>query len=104
MNPRSITLPLVLALTLASSTGAAFAYPGQQYAARAQISIQQARAIALKALPGGRIVDQELEKEKGGSGLRYSFDVTLHGMTHEIGVDAKTGNVLENAVEGANPD
>lgn len=103
MKRRSLFLPATLALAVTSSA-VAFAYTGQQYAGQAKVSLQHARAIALKALPGGKITDQELEKEKGGSGLRYSFDVVLHGKTHEIGVDAKTGKILENAVEGANPD
>jgi hypothetical protein len=48
----------------------------------------------------GKITDEELEKEKGGSGLRYSFDIKNGGVTHEVGVDAKTGKLLENSVEG----
>jgi hypothetical protein len=45
-----------------------------------------------------------LEREKGGSGLRYSFDISRHGVTHEVGVDTVTGKVLENSVEGPHPD
>jgi uncharacterized membrane protein YkoI len=40
-----------------------------------------------------------LEKEKGGSGLRYSFDIKNGSVVHEVGVDAKTGKILENSVE-----
>jgi len=65
--------------------------------------LDQARVVALKAFPG-EITDQKLEKEKGGSGLRYSFDIKNAGMTHEVGVDAATGELLENSVEGAKPD
>lgn len=42
--------------------------------------------------------------EAGDSGLRYSFDITSAEMTHEVGVDAKTGKALENSVEGADSD
>ena len=49
-------------------------------------------------------VMKELEKEAGGSGLRYSFDVAAAGATYEVGVDAKSGKVLENKREGAHPD
>ena len=45
--------------------------------------------------------DQELEKEGGGTGLRYSFDVASHGKTIEVGVDAVTGKVLENGADSA---
>ena len=81
----------------------AFAYTGEKLAANAKITIDQARSIALKARPG-TITDEELEKEKGGSGLRYSFDIKSSGIVHEVGVDAQTGKVLENAKEGPNPD
>jgi uncharacterized membrane protein YkoI len=66
----------------------------------AGISLPQARAIAL-ATTSGKIVDEELEHERGGSGLRYSFDIKNGPVTHEVGVDAKTGRVLENSVERA---
>jgi uncharacterized membrane protein YkoI len=66
----------------------------------ARVSLPQARAIAL-ATTSGQIVDEELEHERGGSGLRYSFDIKNGPVTHEVGVDAKTGRVLENSVERA---
>jgi hypothetical protein len=56
-----------------------------------------------KAYPG-KITDEELEKEQGGSGLRYSFDIKRGAVTHEVGVDAQNGKVLENAKEGTHPD
>ena len=66
----------------------------------ARIGLPQARAIAL-ATSYGQITDEELEHERGGSGLRYSFDIKNGRVTHEVGVDAKTGRVLENSVESA---
>ncbi len=92
------TFMAAMMLTLAVS------YPGQQFASKAKISIAQARAIALKAVPGGKIAGQELEKEQGGSGLRYSFDIKAGMKVHEVGVDANTGKVLENSIEGSKPD
>ena len=82
----------------------AHAFDGQQYTKDAKVTLEQARAIALKAIPGATITDQELEHEKGGSGLRYSFDVKVGQAEHEIGVDAKKGAVLENSVDGPNKD
>ena len=93
----------LLGLVLTVAATSAFAYPGQKLAGEAKVSIEQARAIALKAHPG-KITDEELEREKGGSGLRYSFDIRNGKVTQEVGVDAKTGELLENAPEGANPD
>ena len=60
------------AMTLGSLP--AVAYTGQELSKGAKVSIDEARALALKAHPG-TITDQELEKENGGSGLRYSFAV-----------------------------
>jgi uncharacterized membrane protein YkoI len=67
------------------------------------IGMPQARRIALKAWPGGEIVKEELERERGGSGLRYSFDMKHGSEWREVGVDAVTGAILENTAEGANP-
>ena len=79
------------------------AYTGQALEKNAKISMVQATDIVLKARPG-QITDKELEREAGGSGLRYSFDVKSDGVTYEVGVDAQSGKVLENNPEGANPD
>jgi uncharacterized membrane protein YkoI len=78
-------------------------YTGEELAKNAKITLSEARIIALKSFPG-KITDEELEKEKGGSGLRYSFDIKNAGLTHEVGVDAKTGKLLENRAEGRQTD
>ena len=49
------------------------AYTGEKFAKQAKVTIDQARTIALQARTG-TITDEELEHEKGGSGLRYSFE------------------------------
>jgi uncharacterized membrane protein YkoI len=104
-KPRSATVVGALTLIAALVGGAsiATAYSGEELAKTAKVKLEDARAIALKARPG-TIADQELEKEKGGSGLRYSFDIKDGKVTYEVGVDAQTGKVLENAAEGAHPD
>lgn len=93
----------IAGLILTAATASAFAYTGQKFEKEAKVSIEQARATALKAHPG-KITDEELEQEKGGSGLRYSFDIRHGKVTQEVGVDAKTGQILENAPEGPNAD
>ena len=93
----------LLGVVLTVAAVNAFAYKGQQLAGEAKVSMEKARVIALKAHPG-KITDEELEREKGGSGLRYSFDIRNGKVTQEVGVDAQTGAVLENAPEGPNPD
>jgi len=81
----------------------AFAYDGEEYAPQAHVSIADAEALALK-VRSGEITDKELEKEADGNELRYSFDIKSDGVTYEVGIDARTGAVLENAPEGSNPD
>jgi uncharacterized membrane protein YkoI len=100
MRPASVA---ILCGLLAGAAVPAFAYTGQELAGTAKLSLTQARAIALKAVPG-TIADQELEKEDGGSGLRYSFVIKKGAKTYEVGVDAQTGAILENQPEGKNPD
>lgn len=85
------------------STGGAIAYSGENLASGAKITMEQAVVIVQKARPG-TITDKELEREGGGSGLRYSFDVKSGSRTYEVGVDAVSGAVLENGAEGKNPD
>ena len=100
-------LILIGAATLLATTGAFAAAPnhfvGANLMPMAKVSLAKARQTALAAHPGV-ITDQELEKEGGGSGLRYSFDIKAHGKTFEVGVDAKTGKLLENQAEGPNRD
>jgi hypothetical protein len=100
----------LLCLTAAVSLGAAGAvaanashFAGSNFLPLAKITLAQARSTALGARPG-EITDQELEKERGGSGLRYSFDIKSNGKTFEVGVDARTGKVLENDGEGPDAD
>src|SRR5881398_3067846 len=89
------------------ATGALAAKPnqfaGSELLPQAKVTLAQARSTALKVRPG-RITDQELEKESGGTGLRYSFDIKTKGTTFEVVVDARTGKVLENRREGPHPD
>lgn len=78
-------------------------FKGDKLASKAKLTLTEAEDIAVKARPG-TVTDRELEREKGGSGLRYSFDIKAGGATYEVGVDAKTGAVLENGAEGKNAD
>jgi uncharacterized membrane protein YkoI len=96
-------LCMSIAAGMLSVPALAGAFTGHELAGQARISLHQARSIALRAFPG-TITDQELEREHGGSGLRYSFDIRRDGMVHEVGVDAISGKVLENSPEGAHPD
>ena len=95
---------LALSAIALSVTGAsAKPFVGAELASQAKVSLAAARKTALAVRPG-TITDQELEKESGGTGLRYSFDIKSHGKTFEVGIDGRTGKVLENKAEGPNPD
>lgn len=98
-----VIAPILAASALAFFCAVAMAYTGEELAKDAKITVQAARDMALKARPG-TITDEELEKESGGSGLRYSFDIKAGSRTYEVGVDAVTGKVLENKREGKHPD
>ena len=74
------------------------AYTGAELAKDSKLNISEATVIAHKARHG-QIVLEELEKMKGGSGLRYSFDIKDAGVVYEVAVDAQTGKVLENDVD-----
>ena len=97
---------LVLAISFAMASTIATiaqAYDGSEYAGEAKLTLAQAEAIAQKAYPG-TFVEVELEHKRGGSGLRYSFDIRAHHLTHEVAIDANTGKVLENSRESENED
>jgi uncharacterized membrane protein YkoI len=100
LSRRGMHLGLALTIALA---GASVAKESDKLVAKAKVTLAQAKAIALKVRPG-EITDNELERERGGSGLRYSFDIKSAGKTYEVGVDARDGKILENKIEGPNPD
>ncbi len=91
-------LALGFGAALLATATIAFAYPGEKLASHARITIAAARTTALKAAPG-KIVSQELETELGGSGLRYTFDIKTTTGVREVGIDAKSGAILENTAE-----
>ncbi len=62
---------------------------------KAKITLEEARAIALKRV-NGTVIDEELEKEKGR--LQYAFDIKdSDGKIWDVEIDAITGEVLQAA-------
>ena len=90
MLKRTQIATFVAALTLG---GAALATA----APAPRISMAQARAMALKLAPG-KLISSEYEKE--GGIWRYSFDIQQRDHVQEIGIDGRTGRVVENKSEG----
>jgi hypothetical protein len=75
----------------------------QQREARARITVEQAREVALRAVPGS-VTDSELEKENGR--LIYSFEITRPGEQRysfgkgkhsivEVNVSAVDGSIVD---------
>ena len=98
-----VTVRILLVASCVTGAAAAQAFAGEELAKEAKVTIAQARRIALKIHPG-KITDEELEREEGGSGLRYTFEIRSGKATREVGVDAATGKVLQNQTEGKTPD
>jgi uncharacterized membrane protein YkoI len=63
---------------------------------KTQLTMEDARKIALQK-ESGNVKSQELEKEKGR--WIFSFDIERDKQIHEVGVDANTGEILEDSVE-----
>jgi hypothetical protein len=96
---KSIILSACL-LLLVVPVGWALAHESQaDLRDEAAISFDVARAAALSAVPGGRIVEEELERE--GAGLIYAFDIEApgDGSWRDVEIDAMTGVVVQNLVD-----
>jgi uncharacterized membrane protein YkoI len=82
-----------IAAALAGTASLAAAAPPP----KPEVSMAHAKAMALKLAPG-KIISSEYEKE--GGIWRYSFDIQQKGHVQEIGIDARTGKIVENKSEG----
>jgi hypothetical protein len=98
MTRPTLTVALVLALTSACSEGAessrdVIELPADLMA-RAEVTVEAAKATALAHVPGGVVAAGELEEE--GGELIYSFDIRVEGSEgiEEVHVDAITGAVV----------
>jgi uncharacterized membrane protein YkoI len=87
---------MIAALMLVAAV--AMAETQAQLQKEAKISMEKARATALKKVPGGKIESAELEREHGK--LIYSFDIKTSkpGVT-EVNVDAITGKIISSKQE-----
>ncbi|MEO8454985.1 MAG: PepSY domain-containing protein [Sphingomicrobium sp.] len=84
-------------LTLVAALAAGSTAIANAKAPPAKISKARAEAMALKLAPG-KIISSEYEYE--GRGWRWSFDIQQKGQVQEIGIDGRTGKVVENKSEG----
>jgi peptidase YpeB-like protein len=110
MNIRT-TLVIGFIVGALATAGSLSAAPPDQTAVRhdvpsdlakqAKISLEEARATALKRVPGGEVRSEELEREHGK--LIYSFDIQVPGKSgvEEVNVSAITGKVIGKKHESA---
>jgi len=70
-------------------------------AAKAKVTLEQARKTALRAVPNAKVKAEELEREHGK--LVYSFDLQVPGKPgiEEVQVDAMSGKVVSHQHESA---
>lgn len=66
----------------------------------AKVTKAEAEKIALKAVPGGRVMEAELEHESGE--FIWSLDVKSGKETKEVWVDPQSGKVVKVTTESAN--
>lgn len=70
--------------------------------ARVKITLEEARAIALKRVEGS-VLDEELEKENGR--LQYAFDICNNdGKVWDVEISAVTGEVLQAIADDDDPE
>ncbi len=88
---------MAFALTIGATALHAQAKPS--LAAQARVSRDSAQKLALAQVPGGRIIDGELEREKGK--LIWSFDIRTQGKSgiDEVQIDAVSGALVSNEHE-----
>ena len=90
-------LKLLRIISLIAMLGAGSTAIAAVKAPTPRIAMAAAKAMALKLAPG-KIISSEYEKE--GGIWRYSFDIQQKGNVQEIGIDGRTGKVVENKSEG----
>lgn len=87
---------MVRLFILSAALGATIAPAAATTGPIAGPSLAQARQIALKVAPG-KVVKSDYETEDGF--WRYSFDIKQGRAIREIGVDARSGHIVENTLE-----
>lgn len=69
--------------------------------ADAGISVDQARAIALRQTNGGVVVEADIHGYKKGRPV-YEFEIINNGVKYDIEIDGVSGGILKSKVKGTN--
>ncbi|MBO3743412.1 PepSY domain-containing protein [Actinoplanes flavus] len=75
----------------------AFASPSVTAPAGGEVTADEARAIALRAVPGGTVESVERDTEHGR--LVWDVDVIEGGVEHDLDVDATTGEITSHQID-----
>lgn len=86
---------LLAAIALLLSVNLAYADGGSKREKDAKVSRDQAKEIALRQLPGGTVVDCDLEKKKGKLFWKVEVKSTDGKQKKEMKVDANSGEVSD---------
>lgn len=97
-RPTTIALAAVLAAGL---TSASPPLPRTQLSRRRRRSRCPKRAPRRSRPSPARSRRRNSSRKQAAGGLRYSFDIATAAGTREVGIDAKTGAVLENSADNA---
>ena len=90
-----MTKPRILIAAFATLTMAGVAQAAT-HPPKAQLSMAQARMMALRIAPG-KVTEAKFEGN--GAAGRYAFDIRQGKRIHEIGIAASNGKVVENKWE-----
>jgi len=86
---------LLGAIAMLLSVNVAYADGGNKKEGEAKITRDQAKEIALKQLPGGTVVDCDLEKKKGKLYWEVEVKSSDGKVKKEMKVDADSGEVSD---------
>lgn len=65
----------------------------------AKISAEQAKAIAIKAVGGGIVVDIDFDTSARYKGGYYDVEVQKDRTTYDVKIDANTGKVIKKKID-----
>jgi hypothetical protein len=94
VGPRFTEPQVVVSVAAIATTAVALQEDSPGLTRHARITDANARVIALQRVPGGRIVEAELERERGRLVYEYEIRVAEGRAVVKTEVDAKNGTVV----------
>ncbi|MEV0898247.1 PepSY domain-containing protein [Actinoplanes sp. NPDC049802] len=97
VRPGALVSPSTTVSEPAGPSGAPSPAGSSTAPAGGDVTADEARAIALRAVPGGTVESVEQETEHGR--LVWEVDVLAGGVEHDLDVDATTGEVTRHETD-----